>query len=158
MFTIDSGEPVAAATLLWIQLLAIERWAAGNYGARDIRRWQMLALKAAFRAKRKGESTLVARVERRRVVGFGRIESRGRLLALYVHPEFAGRGIGSALLGSCEQLVLDAGSEWTWLDAALNAVPFYFKHRYALLRGGAACDARSSALPTARMAKELHRG
>jgi putative acetyltransferase len=61
-----------------------------------------------------------------RVVGFGDYEAtKNEISAVYVHPDFAGQGIGRALF----QVVIDAlkarGFVHADVDASLNSVPFY---------------------------------
>ena len=45
--------------------------------------------------------------------------------AVYVHPDNAGRGVGSAVLAHLEGYARAAGHETLALWASLNAVPFY---------------------------------
>ena len=52
----------------------------------------------------------------------------GEVRAVYVHPDFARRGVGSALLAELERRARDRGFETLVLTASLNAVPFY-EHR-----------------------------
>ena len=48
-----------------------------------------------------------------------------RLLALYVHPDAAGRGVGRALLQRVEALLREEGATTVALAASRNAVSFY---------------------------------
>lgn len=50
--------------------------------------------------------------------------------AMYVHPEVARQGVGSALLAELERAGRDAGFERLGLWASRNAVPFYESHGY----------------------------
>lgn len=80
------------------------------------------------------ESRLVARVNGV-VAGIARIvreEERNKLLSLYVHPDYQGKGIGSALLAAA-----DASADPlkdTYLDVAEyneNAIEFYRRHGFS---------------------------
>lgn len=62
------------------------------------------------------------------VVAEERADATGEVRAVYVHPDFARRGVGSALLAELERRARDRGFETLVLTASLNAVPFY-EHR-----------------------------
>lgn len=53
-----------------------------------------------------------------------------RIRAFFVAPEAARRGVGAALLSSCEERAADAGFTRTALMATLPGVPFYARHNY----------------------------
>jgi GNAT superfamily N-acetyltransferase len=53
-----------------------------------------------------------------------------KVRAMYVHPEFARRGIGSALLGVIEQAISNAGYAEAALDAMLTAASLYRRCGY----------------------------
>lgn len=64
-----------------------------------------------------------------RVAGWGAI--RGDYLeGLYVAPEYAGRGVGSALLGRLEALMRGQGIRAVRAEASSNAKAFYFRRGY----------------------------
>ena len=63
------------------------------------------------------------------VVGFGALDlESGEVRAVYVHPDHAGGGVGSAILAELEAAAADAGLMNLHLTASLNAVPFYERH------------------------------
>ena len=76
----------------------------------------------------------------RRVAGWGAIR-HDRLEGLYVDPDFAGRGIGTALLGALETLLQARGVTCIRADASANAEKFYLR------RGYAAAGPRGETLP-----------
>lgn len=53
-----------------------------------------------------------------------------KIRAFFIAPEFARRGIGSALLDACEQAARAAGFTQAELMATLPGVPFYAAHGY----------------------------
>jgi putative acetyltransferase len=64
-----------------------------------------------------------------RVVAWGAI--RGAVLeGLYTDPEFAGRGIGTALLAFLEALMRERGIAAVRADASRNAEAFYYRRGY----------------------------
>ncbi|WP_277553540.1 GNAT family N-acetyltransferase [Halobaculum limi] len=70
----------------------------------------------------------------------------GTIEAVYVHPEYAGEGVGSALLRDLEREARDHGLASLGMHASLNAVSFYGHHGYARTTevrhefGGDDCD------------------
>lgn len=80
------------------------------------------------------ETKLVARVEGV-IAGIARMvreEDRNKLLSLYVHPEYQGKGIGTALLSAAEAFA-DPEKD-TYLDVAEyneNAIEFYRRHGFS---------------------------
>jgi putative acetyltransferase len=63
------------------------------------------------------------------VAGWGGI--RGDCLeALYTAPEYAGQGIGAALLDRLEGLMRGRGAEAVHADASPNALSFYLRRGY----------------------------
>ena len=55
------------------------------------------------------------------------------MLAVYVHPDHVGVGVGSRLLGALEADARSAGVNKLWLHATLNSVSFYQKHGFVSL-------------------------
>jgi len=75
-----------------------------------------------------------------RVVGFGELvfdpgeylaaSVDAEVRAVYVRPETAGEGVGSALLADLERAARERGIDCLGLWASLNAVPFYEARGY----------------------------
>jgi putative acetyltransferase len=63
------------------------------------------------------------------VVGWGAIRA-DKLEGLYTDPKFAGRGIGTGLIGLLEALMRRRGIPIIRADASLNAEEFYFRRGY----------------------------
>jgi putative acetyltransferase len=63
------------------------------------------------------------------VAGWGAI--RGDVLeGLYTAPEFAGRGVGAALLEMLERLMRERGVQAVRAEASSNALDFYLRRGY----------------------------
>lgn len=67
-----------------------------------------------------------------RIVGFAGLDlDRGVVETLYVRPDAAGRGVGTALLDRVERVARDRGHEALLTGASRNAVGFYERRGYA---------------------------
>lgn|SRR5215469_2781487 len=63
--------------------------------------------------------------------GFGSIDlAKSQLAALFVHPEWAGAGVGALLLNALERLAIDCRLNGLSIEASLNARRFYERHGY----------------------------
>lgn len=105
----------------------------GAYSSLEVRTWVELLRPEGYLRPEQPRTVLVA--ERgRHLVGFGQLDPRqGELEALYVAPEEAGHGVGSALLSALETLAWRAGAHGVSLDASLNAETFYRTRGYVRL-------------------------
>lgn len=78
-------------------------------------------------------SVLVAQVEQA-IGGFAiYISQSGLIQALYVDPQFAGRGLGKALLAVIENQLTQASVSAVRLNASHNAVEFYRRAGFQVL-------------------------
>lgn len=74
----------------------------------------------------------------------------GAVEAVYVHPDHAGEGVGSAILADLEREARDRGLASLGLQASLNAVEFYERRGYERERevshafGGDDCEVRGT--------------
>lgn len=123
----------------------IESWVHGNTPARYVE---------AMRDE--GEVFEVAVSRLRGVVGFCALKD-SELRSLYVDPDWAGLGVGSALLRRAETMIAAAGHDRVVIGASLAGLPFYeqrgysvLKHRHWRSRGGLM-------IPAADMEKRLAR-
>ncbi|HEU5411710.1 MAG TPA: GNAT family N-acetyltransferase [Candidatus Acidoferrales bacterium] len=78
-----------------------------------------------------------------------------KIRAFFVHPDWARRGIGSAILDACEDAARAAGFARCEMGATLTGVPFYRTKGYAELEPLAAPLPGGESLPIIRMAKNL---
>lgn len=57
----------------------------------------------------------------------------GDILALYVHPDWQGRGIGRELMARAEHALIADGAKVLRIHASLSAVPFYVACGYSVV-------------------------
>lgn len=67
------------------------------------------------------------------LAGFCSYESN-RIHGLYIHPEWMGRGLASAMLGRAEAAVLAIGAERIYLTASRIGRPLYERRGYVVCR------------------------
>ena len=134
--TIRPAEVADTEAILSLHQASIRQLAGGAYSPTQIDSWA-----------RKPDGTrpyeVSIRDDSRHVVvgerdgdlaGWGRLdENDGEVSAMYVHPDFAREGVGSAILDHLEGVAREGGIERLHLWASLNAVPFYESAGYAAL-------------------------
>ncbi|HWT11683.1 MAG TPA: GNAT family N-acetyltransferase, partial [Allosphingosinicella sp.] len=84
--------------------------------------------------------------------------ARGELVACYVLPEAARRGVGARLVRALERIARREGAGQLTLSASLNAEPFYRALGYRPLAPSTHRLATGRAMPCIAMAKDLRGG
>jgi GNAT superfamily N-acetyltransferase len=80
-----------------------------------------------------------------------------KIRAFFVHPAWARQGIGSLILGACEQAAIAAGFTRLEMGATLSGVAFYRAKGYVEIENQSVPLGNGEALPIVRMAKEVRR-
>lgn len=141
MATVREARPADVPAIRDVHAASIRGLAASHYDAGQIESWSDLE-EADYAIPADGSHVVVAEVaaatpvdvqsgggSKGGVVGFGAVDlESGEVRAVYVHPDHAGEGVGSAILGGLEERADDAGLRELHLTASLNAVPFYERH------------------------------
>ena len=78
-----------------------------------------------------------------------------RVRAFFVHPDWARRGIGHAILEVCEKAIREAGFSSIELAATLPGEPFYAAFKYSALERYDVPLTNGLSLPVVRMRKYL---
>jgi putative acetyltransferase len=133
------------AAILRVHRRAIHEIACGDYPADILAAWgppipaeELPRRGAEFDAKASDgqEVAVVAEIDGQ-VAGFGEIvPSRNQLLAVYVNPDFARRGVGTAILRELERRARDAAVPYLEMDSSLTAAAFYSRHGYREIERG----------------------
>ena len=90
------------------------------------------------------------------LLGFGQLDlSTGFVEAIYVRTAVQRSGIGSQLLQALERSASGAGAQVLWLDASLNAVPFYERQGFEALSEHEHPVSLQVTIPCVRMRKRL---
>jgi putative acetyltransferase len=109
---------------------SIEELTADDYDEEQRLAWAASAADAGeFRARLAGMLTLVVQLAGE-YLGFGSLKDNKTIDMLYVHPDFAGEGVGSALLEALEKIAGARGAPQITVDASDTAVAFFERHGY----------------------------
>jgi putative acetyltransferase len=118
--------PIAAA----IFVAAIQELTGDDYSEEQQEAWAASADdEAQFGQRLAGELTLVATLHSS-PVGFASLKNNNHIDMLYVHPNAAGRGVGSTLCDALERLAGARGTASLTVDASDNALEFFRKRGY----------------------------
>jgi GNAT superfamily N-acetyltransferase len=97
----------------------LAQW-VGNKQPEIVRSWM----------EKPGNRSAVA-IEEGKIVGFAMLNDSGHVLLLYVLPEAAHRGIGSALLAWMEEQASGLGLSKLELESTVTALAFYERHGFS---------------------------
>ncbi|EMA43713.1 GNAT family N-acetyltransferase [Halococcus saccharolyticus] len=120
------------AALPALHTAAVEAFGPDGYDADQVRKWAKADERSPddYDVDATDEHFTVA-VRESEVAGFGHLVlDAGEVHAVYVHPDHAGRGVGSALLAELEGYARGRGCSVLTLQSSLNAAGFYEKAGY----------------------------
>jgi putative acetyltransferase len=113
---------------------SIDELTADDYDEDQRLAWASSAEDAAeFRARLAGMLTLVVQLDGE-YLGFGSLKDNKSLDMLYVHPDYAGEGVGTALADALEKIAGARGAEAITVDASDTAAPFFERRGYAAVQ------------------------
>lgn len=109
---------------------SIEELTAEDYDEEQRAAWASAAADAEeFAQKLQGMVTLIVQQDGE-YLGFGSLKDGKIIEMLYVHPFFAGAGVGTALLHALETIAEARGAAALTADVSDSAVAFFEKHGY----------------------------
>ena len=146
--------PADAAAMATVFAAAVLTRGRGHYGPRELAAWAAQGTADRFSAMLADPAKRLVAAEAGRVlVGLAGIE-RSEVSLLYAAPE-AAPGTGTALLAAVEALAREQGAEALSLIASRNAVPFYLRRGYAILKLASRPLPGGVSLPVCLMGKAL---
>lgn len=96
----------------------VDVWATGH---EDLQKWDKIMT----------ESCAVVAVENDRIIGFGNMEQSGYLDRLYVHKDYQGRGVATAI---CDELEGKSHAPGFVTHASITAKTFFEKRGYQAVK------------------------
>jgi putative acetyltransferase len=126
--------PADAMALRDLFAQSIEELTADDYDEDQRLAWAASAEDAAdFRARLGSMLTLVVNLDGE-YLGFGSLKDNKTIEMLYVHPDFAGEGVGTAIADALERIAHARGAEAITVDASDTAVPFFERRGYTAMQ------------------------
>ncbi|MFB3825795.1 MAG: GNAT family N-acetyltransferase [Bryobacteraceae bacterium] len=127
---IRNAAPADAGAIARVHRRAVEQLCAGHYPPEQIRAWAVPRGLPPFEEVL--ARTLVLVYEREgAVAGFGQLDPEAaEIISLFVDPDRAGKGIGTALLAALEDAARRSGLKRLRLNSSLNAAGFYESRGY----------------------------
>lgn len=131
---IRRAEPKDARAIRDVHVASIRGLCAKAYSRTQIRAWSAGRTPERYRKPiLEGKEDILVGEAGGRIAGFVALD-RARVHILYVHPRFAGKGVGHALMRRVETLARRRGLKRLTLDSTLNAVPFYERGGFKRIR------------------------
>ncbi|WP_374546169.1 GNAT family N-acetyltransferase [Rhodoblastus sp.] len=123
--------PADAPSLAALFRASIEELAQEDYSEAQIEAWAAVADdEEAFAKKLAGELTIIALLQGE-IAGFASLKGADCLDMLYVHPDFARRGVATQLCDALEKLAGARKAASITTDASDCAQPFFAARAYA---------------------------
>ena len=123
--------PADAPLLAMIYQESIEALAEDDYDPDQRAAWASAADDGPKFTKRLAGALTIVVLADGGPVGFASLAGADKLDLLYVHPDYAGQGLGGMLADALEKLAGARGAAQMTSDVSDNAVPFFEKRGYA---------------------------
>jgi putative acetyltransferase len=105
---------------------AVREFGPNSYDTADVQRWAKANDRSPEDYETDADDHFTVAVRDDEVAGFGHlVPNSGKVHAVYVHPDHARCGVGSALLAELEGYARGDGLTKLTLQSSLNAVGFY---------------------------------
>lgn len=128
-----------AKAVLEVHRAAVIKTAAQDYEVDILEEWSPPVDDARlekFKRENSADVRIVADINGN-VVGFGELVTKESLLgACYVHPQYGGQGVGHKILSRLEEIALEKGLTYLFMDSSITAEKFYNAHGYQTLEYG----------------------
>jgi putative acetyltransferase len=157
MVRIRPARPADAVPITEAHVAAIEAFGPEAYDDEEVAAWAKRDERDSSIDGLDDPDVYVVTAERDgEVAGFGRLHlDDAEVIAVYVHPDHARAGVGSALLASLEGYARGAGLSALSLVASLNAVDFYERAGYERVQAVSHETSAGVELDCVEMRKEL---
>ena len=110
---------------------AVRVTAAKDYNEAQIQAWSHVD-RSRWEMRRMSRPTWIAIVENN-PAGFIDLEPNGHLDMLFVHPEYNGKGVASALLQTVEEAARKQNLTRIFTEASITAKPFFEKREFTVI-------------------------
>jgi GNAT superfamily N-acetyltransferase len=143
-----------APAILQVHLTSIQILCGPYHTPAQIEAWiDRMSAENYREAMARGEAIFVAE-DNGRIVGFSCLQDF-QLRAVYVHPDFIRRKVGSAVLGAAEKFAVDCRHHEITMDASINSESFYLSCGYGVVERSTHRFRNGTEIPCVRMRKVL---
>jgi putative acetyltransferase len=154
-FTVRAYVPDDAGSTLSVFLDAVTVTASRNYSPEQIAAWAAPGERSIEEWDRsRAKTDTVVAISDDTVVGFSDVDATGYINMMFVDPQFARRGVATALLEEVERYALDLGVARLFTDASITARPFFEHHGFTVVAQQSPVH-RGVKLTNYRMVKQL---
>jgi putative acetyltransferase len=126
--------PADAPALAALFRASVEVLGAEDYSEAQVEAWSALADDEAEFAKKLASKLTIVALADGALAGFAALKGTDVLDMLYVHPNFARRGVASALCDALEKLSLARHAKKLTVDASDSAESFFSRRGYVAQR------------------------
>ncbi len=126
--------PADAPALAALFRASVEVLGAEDYSEAQVEAWSALADDEAEFAKKLATKLTIVALADGALAGFAALKGADMLDMLYVHPNFARRGVASALCDALEKLSLARHAKKLTVDASDSAEKFFSRRGYVAQR------------------------
>lgn len=155
MPTLRKASPLDAAGIWHVRVSAIRRIHEPRYPQADLIKWAPTDMPKDFiKAVENHEWYVVTDQDLIVATGFVDIDKK-RLEAMFVLPDYQGRGIAKLMINHLHNIAKAHGLSELNLDATLNAEGFYQKHGYVKIKDSVHTSPLGVSLPSVVMKKVL---
>jgi len=114
-----------------LHVASIRGLCASNYTLEQLNDWTSVLTPSAYDQALREKVFLVAYNSQHDLLGLGILDIRNaEVSAIYIHPDAAGKGIGSKLLNELEKIARNSNILKITVHSTLNAKGFYIAHGY----------------------------
>jgi putative acetyltransferase len=129
-----AGDASAVADIFYNTVLNVN---VGDYSVAQVEAWAGPAPDPEMWERRIAEDdarNVFVATKEDRVVGFAELEEDGHVDTLYVHHQYQGCGIASALLDQIEAEARSIGLRRLYTEASITAEPFFRRRGFSMVR------------------------
>jgi len=134
MVTVREATERDSDAMLDLHVASIRAFGPDAYDDGQVDAWAYTEGGPSYPIDDPGHVVVVAEADDGPLVGFGDVSpSENELYAVYVHPDHARVGVGTAILDCLERTARQRGADYLELTASKNAVGFYEQATYERL-------------------------